>query len=1078
MSVFGARVTLNRIVLVAVLLVAALKRLHGDLVAGAVAALLATNVVAAAQTSTLAAPPRSTADIAAILEQEKPDAKRIANQQAKANAAVPQTDDPRAKARFYIERAEMRGRLGRVREAIADLDKAVELAESQKAEPLINRARLVQGQLYGWSGETKNALRAFLEIERRSPADRRYNATRWVGILLIELGDLDQAEAAMQRNRDALAAAKKRPGWDADPSRSVAEAHVNFGDAAIFEARGRFAEAAAAYEAAERQFREVLRRAAELPEPPVRSSVEQVIEWMAARAARVKARNGQLAEAEIDVRRALTGWLKLSGKYDLNTARIVRVFSMILLEQGRYAEAEQFAHTVIDIYDGLGAEHDSQVYTGSLGQLAAIQALQGQWTRAAQTYATLEAATKDWEPARRDEVELDITRIFTAYNVNDMQTGVAAARRLLDRQIARFGQRHPETGLARGVLAIGLMRSGHEADALREFESAAPVLISAAREMQGGDDDATGAAAREARLRAVIESYMTLLARSGNKRAAETFQLAELVRGRSVQKALAASGARAVARDPALAELARTEQDLQKQMAAQLGILNNLLATPAAERDAKVIATLQVQLGKLRLEQGRVRTLLAQRFPDYANLVAPQPPSIDEIRAVLNRGESFVSIYLGGKQSFVWAVPKNGPVAFTAVSASAGDIERTVMKLREALALEPTVSTISDIPPFDVKLAYELYAQLLKPIESGWRPAKSLIVATNGALGLLPLGLLPVSPATVDLDVQPYFAGYRAVPWLARSHAVTLVPSAAAFRTLRRLPPGSNKREQLIGFGDPLFSKEQAGERTPPQLASMQGSGVTTRGLPLRRRAAPQTSGVDSAQIAMLPRLPDTADELKSIAHALRTDPSKALRLGKMANETAVKESDLSKYRIIVFATHGLLPDDLDGLQEPALALSAPDVTGLPGDGLLTMGEILALKLDADWVVLSACNTGAGASAGAEAASGLGRAFFYAGTRAVLVTNWSVHSQSARQLVTELFARQTAHPKITRAEALRQAMISLMDGNGYTDETGKTVLTYAHPMFWAPYTIIGDSGGASEWPDRKIKTHSKKSEEK
>ena len=122
------------------------------------------------------------------------------------------------------------------------------------------------------------------------------------------------------------------------------------------------------------------------------------------------------------------------------------------------------------------------------------------------------------------------------------------------------------------------------------------------------------------------------------------------------------------------------------------------------------------------------------------------------------------------------------------------------------------------------------------------------------------------------------------------------------------------------------------------------------------------------------------------------------------------------------------------------------------------MEEILALKLDADWVVLSACNTGAGAGAGAEAASGLGRAFFYAGTRALLVTNWSVHSQSARELTTDLFRRQTANPKLSRSEALRQAMMALLDGKGFIDEKGTTLFTYAHPLFWAPYTIIGDGG--------------------
>src|SRR5204863_1234357 len=172
--------------------------------------------------------------------------------------------------------------------------------------------------------------------------------------------------------------------------------------------------------------------------------------------------------------------------------------------------------------------------------------------------------------------------------------------------------------------------------------------------------------------------------------------------------------------------------------------------------------------------------------------------------------------------------------------------------------------------------------------------------------------------------------------------------------------------------------------------------------------------------------LPDTADELKSIALALQADPSKVLKLGKDANEDVVRTTDLSGFKVVVFATHGLVPGELNGLTQPALALSAPSVAGVGGDGLLTMEEILALKLDADWVVLSACNTGSGAGAGAEAASGLGRAFFYAGTRALLVTNWSVHSASARELVSDLFRRQAKDPKISRGEALRQSMIALI----------------------------------------------------
>lgn len=152
------------------------------------------------------------------------------------------------------------------------------------------------------------------------------------------------------------------------------------------------------------------------------------------------------------------------------------------------------------------------------------------------------------------------------------------------------------------------------------------------------------------------------------------------------------------------------------------------------------------------------------------------------------------------------------------------------------------------------------------------------------------------------------------------------------------------------------------------------------------------------------------------------------------------------------------MPGELNGLTQPALALTAPEVAGVDGDGLLTMEEVLALKLNADWVVLSACNTGTGAGAGAEAASGIGRAFFYAGARTLLLTNWSVHSASASELVTDIFRRQAAEPQLARAEALRQAMLALMDGPGSTDPTGNTQFSYAHPLFWGPYTIVGEGG--------------------
>jgi CHAT domain-containing protein len=127
--------------------------------------------------------------------------------------------------------------------------------------------------------------------------------------------------------------------------------------------------------------------------------------------------------------------------------------------------------------------------------------------------------------------------------------------------------------------------------------------------------------------------------------------------------------------------------------------------------------------------------------------------------------------------------------------------------------------------------------------------------------------------------------------------------------------------------------------------------GQSQRDRPARPSLGPalpaEAAGFDTAQLDRLPRLPDTADELRSVALALQVDPAKVLNLGRSANERAVKQANLAKFRVVAFATHGLVPGDLDGLNQPALALSAPDVADVDGDGLLTMDEVLALKLDA-----------------------------------------------------------------------------------------------------------------------------------
>jgi CHAT domain-containing protein len=216
--------------------------------------------------------------------------------------------------------------------------------------------------------------------------------------------------------------------------------------------------------------------------------------------------------------------------------------------------------------------------------------------------------------------------------------------------------------------------------------------------------------------------------------------------------------------------------------------------------------------------------------------------------------------------------------------------------------------------------------------------------------------------------------------------------------------------------------------------------------LPLSLRSGLADGGEIRSQVP----LPETADELCAVARDLRVSETDVW-LGDRATEAEIKRlseaGELAKYRIIHFATHGALAGEVGGNSEPGLILTPPSTATERDDGYLSASEIAGLKLDADWVILSACNTAAGNTQGAEALSGLARAFFYAGARALLVSHWAVASDATVKLITGAVSRMASDKSIGRAEAMREAMLALID-KGDADE--------AHPAFWAPFVVVGE----------------------
>jgi CHAT domain-containing protein len=343
---------------------------------------------------------------------------------------------------------------------------------------------------------------------------------------------------------------------------------------------------------------------------------------------------------------------------------------------------------------------------------------------------------------------------------------------------------------------------------------------------------------------------------------------------------------------------------------------------------------------------------------------------------------------------------------------------------------------------FDLAAAHELYVGLFGPIEALIKDKPLLLIAPSGPLTALPFHLLVTDkPGIAVPQMQSNdMAVYRDAAWLVKRHAVTVLPSVANLKVLRVLArkgqatKGDKRpaKKPMIGFGDPVFAPDQ--------------NKVVARS----RAYADYWHGasVDRARLAdALAPLPDSAEELKAVAAKLGASSSD-IHLGRNATEANVKRLLLADYRVVYFATHGLVAGDVEGLGEPSLALTLPNAPSELDDGLLTASEVAQLRLDADWVVLSACNTAAGEKPGAEALSGLARAFFYAGARALLVSHWRIDSKAAARLATSTFDIMKSNQTIGRAEALRRAMLAYLDD--------RSDIWNAYPGFWGSFSLVGE----------------------
>ncbi len=949
---------------------------------------------------------------------------------------LPEHASRQERVKYYTDRADAALQLGHCDQCAADIQQAYDLAAAGKSD-----ARIVSI----WANcelnlqHYRRAITLYRILKERG--QRRFMPFAQLAYIYALTGQFEDAERI--RN-EALTFFRKHPP------------KLNTNDE-IFKARLDYhvLNMQARYEEAEPVIRRAIAAAsANRPLKPVMLQSERI------RLVRNLIDQNRLVEAELEARTTVEQSIRLLGAESHNLLAATTNFAEVLLAQGRFDEAERVVRAALQGYER-----------------TTLPATFGWWSRSVETLCKILVAKGDYAGAlakfdffrRVKDSNPHMANAFYSTDKNAMlalaMTGRSEeAMGLIEdaykRSVPLLGKDHVQSAELLALRGMVNASVGNLESAYLDFSEALPVIAKSKTHVSNR--------LATHRYRLILETYLDLLSRLRGTMAeqrhafgaaAKAFEASMLLGDGALQAAVVDSAARMSIGNPRLRELVRAEQDVQQRITAHENLVQSLLARPFDEIDHQAITNIKGMLDKLSAARDIIVNEVEGRFPDYARLVDYRQPSLTDIQSRLGPKEVMISIASTLKRTYVFAVRPGGRPEMAALDIPQVKLEEMVAGITHSLS--PASPLLGRLPFYDFDKAYALYALLLAPLEEVWRESTHLILVKSGPLGRIPFSILTTHPFQLEKEEEVLFSGYREAPWLIRRIALSTVPSASALVALRAAPRATFASEPFAGFGDPLFSKAQSdkavvGDQTHSARRQEAPVVLDIRGIRVTAGGSLDDKSITSCNLEALARLPDTADEILALAGALEADPVRDVFLGRQASEKQVKSMDLSNRRVVAFASHALVPYDLDGLDQPAIALSAPSVTGEKEDGLLTMAEILDLKLNADWVVLSACNTGAAEGAGAEAVSGLGRAFFYAGTRAVLVSMWPVETGSAKILTTSLFRHLQADPRLDKASAHRAAMLEMIQGPGMRDGQGRVVASYAHPFFWAPFIIVGD----------------------
>lgn len=732
---------------------------------------------------------------------------------------------------------------------------------------------------------------------------------------------------------------------------------------------------------------------------------------------------GRFEEAAALFRRA-TPIIESAADNDAR-ARLESYLALDKANQRHYAQALQFAQQATALRRAqIAASTQANAQSGdattaipvSQGELAHALRIQAEMSLRLDDLAGAKAAAEEALWIVTDEPGLPLwwraDTIALVGEINERSGRVVAAEHDLtdarDLNLKLFGTTAP-TALADLRLGAFYARQQVYPAALAAFHAAFAIAADdpvARREIAA--DDIVGFASAE------------LAAGDPASRDGEIFRASQLATEGIADQTIAKVAAREAAGNSALSDLIAQEQAAERSRDLARVQLAAEYAKSDQERSQDIEQTLEASAKLASANADGLSIKVRQSFPQYASLADPGAAELAAAQAQLASGEALVSFVFGQATSYALVVRPHG---FEAVplAIGAGTLVADVSDLRRAF-----VPALGRLPEFDLKNSYALYQSLIAPLHLDG--VSHLIVVPGPVLSSLPLALL-VTEDTAARD-------YQHAAWLIRKYALSEVPSPRAFVALgsesAHHAPASRP---FLGLGAPLFvgTSGPAGAKALADLT-----------------ASCQAGPVSADMLRALPPLPGSAHEVETVG--ARIGGSRAdILLGAQATEANFRAQPLDQFGIVYFATHGILPGELHCEGEPALALSPPasPAATTASDGMLEASEIAQLKLNADLVVLSACNTAESTDGlGGGALQGLSDSFFAAGARAVLASHWEVPSAATETLMIGVF--DPAFRAQGLAQGLRQAQLALI-----------AKAPTAHPFNWAAFTIIGNSEGGT-----------------